>query len=534
MESGYYIDQKRKDELAPCLSKFYTSGLVGGDSSNNNIPLLLNAHFTPTYPLSLYLYGQAGSGKSSLLRHLHTAIQTAISQHCDPELSVRFVKQNLNKSYDTLELELELRPNNNDYSVMSIIQGRRKMKMSSSSSSQSKSGLVVVGLEEMPSSGVEGNDPRQYDVCNLLSYRFSGRKGDLKKETSSFSGGGGRNSGTAAPPRNSSQRGICGDASIISIFTSNYELDSESLATLSELEMFQNLKVIKIEAVSGHDRRAFASSYLNKRVRESIDIECSSSRSWNINLDIDCGEGDTRPLVRYLRMLSFYIRVLLLKKQQQQQRVHDVCSVDISVTQGISTNIIRLTNNQNGDSMHLKCGSFQNIYAVTPCTLDRRTSDVIDELQRSHPNLATDSSELSQILDFYFGRTLTPAVILSRNKELISDLTAAIARLDGVKTIRNIDPNNYKIMRSLYDPSGTPNLRDDILELQRRSSLVTIELQCRTSDSQMMIREIIEDNPSMTAFSSERSALYKEGLLFCVYVKGDITPEIVSRASLVI
>jgi hypothetical protein len=50
----------------------------------------------------------------------------------------------------------------------------------------------------------------------------------------------------------------------------------------------------------------------------------------------------------------------------------------------------------------------------------------------------------------------------------------------------------------------------------------------------MMIREIIEDNPSMTAFSSERSALYKEGLLFCVYVKGDITPEIASRASLVI
>jgi len=207
-------------------------------------------------------------------------------------------------------------------------------------------------------------------------------------------------------------------------------------------------------------------------------------------------------------MLSFYIRALLWKEQQQQQRLHhDVCSVDISVTQGISSNLIRLTNNQNGDSMHLKCGSFQNIYAITPCTLDRRTSDVIDELQRRrHPNLVADSSELRQILDFYFGRTLTPVVILSQNKKLISDLTDAVATLDEVKTIRNIDPNNYKIMRSLYDPSDTPNLRDDILELQRnvsgRSSLVTIELQCCTSDSQMMIREIIEDNPSMTAFSS--------------------------------
>ena len=105
---------------------------------------------------------------------------------------------------------------------------------------------------------------------------------------------------------------------------------------------------------------------------------------------------------------------------------------------------------------------------------------------------------------------------------MIGDLTAAVARLDGVKTIRNIDSNDYKIMRSLYDPRDTPNLCDVILELQRnasgRSSLVTIEIQCSKSDSQMMIREIIEDSPSMTTFSSERSALYKEGLLFCVYL----------------
>lgn len=518
LHNGYYVDQTRKDQLASPLSKFYTSGLIGENSSgntNNVMPLLLNAHFAPTYPLSLYLYGLAGSGKSSLVRNLFVAMNTAIAKYCDPELLVRFVKQNLNKPHGTLELELELRPNNNDYSVMSIIQGRRMTL------TQSKPGLVVVGLEEMPSN-VEGSDPRQCDVSSLLSYRFSGRKGDSK------SGGGAIVGGTAAAPRNSSKRGISGDATIITIFTSNYELEPSSLETLSKLEMFQNLCAVRVEAVSGRDRHSFALSYLNQRLKETL--RC---KNVTIDLDIDCGEGDTRPLVRYLRMLSFYICALL--KQQPQS---DFGSIDISVTQDMNTNLTQITSNQSGGSMQLKCGSFQNLYAATPCVLDPRSSDIVVEMQKNHPDL-TDPSDLCQILDFYFAGTLAPVVILSRNKELISDLTIVVSRLEGVKVIRNIDPSSYKIMRSLYDPSDTPNLRDDILQLQRdgggqSQSLVTIELTCHTNDSQMIIREIIEDTPSMTAFSSERSALYKDGLLFCVYVEGDITPEIASRASLVI
>ncbi len=514
LHNGYYVDQTRKDQLAPSLSKFYTSGLIGESAANGNnvMPLLLNAHFTPTYPLSLYLYGLAGSGKSSLVRNLFVAMNTAISKHCDPELLVRFVKQNLNKPYGTLELELELRPNNNDYSVMSIIQGRRMTL------TQSKPGLVVVGLEEMPSN-VEGSDPRQCDVSSLLSYRFSGRKGDSKSVGAAAA---------AAAPRNSSKRGISGDATIITFFTSNYELELSSLETLSKLEMFQNLCAVKIEAVSGQDRHSFALSYLDQRLKEIV-----GCKNVAINLNIDCGEGDTRPLVRYLRMLSFYICALL----KQQKRI-DNGDIDVSVTQNVSTSLTQITNNQNGGSMQLKYGSFRNLYAVTPCLLDPRASNVVTEIQKNHPDLA-DPSDLRQILDFYFARTLAPVVVLSRNKALISDLTSAIASLEEVLAIRYIDPSSYKIMRSLYDPSDTPNLRDDILQLQRDrggqlQAFVTIELKCHTNDSQMIIREIIEDTPSMTAFSSERSALYKDRLLFCVYVEGDITPEIASRASLII
>ena len=150
-----------------------------------------NAHFQPTYPLSLYLHGTAGAGKSSLVRNLIPAINVAIQTHCDPELLVRFVKQNLNKPYKTLQLELDLRPNNNDYSVMSIIQGRRMTL------SQSKPGLVLVALEEMPSN-LEGADPKQAEVSRLLSMRFSGRKGDTNCSDMVES----------VAPRNSEKRGL--------------------------------------------------------------------------------------------------------------------------------------------------------------------------------------------------------------------------------------------------------------------------------------------------------------------------------------
>lgn len=147
-----------------------------------------NAHFTPSYALSFYLQGKAGAGKSSLVRNFCPALNAAVEEHADPEILVRFVKQNLNKPFEDLQLELELRPNNNDLSVMSIIQGRR-MTMT-----QSKPGLVVVDLEEMASNDPDAN-PNQLKTAQLISQRFSGRNGDYKAD--------------AKAPRNSEKRGTC-------------------------------------------------------------------------------------------------------------------------------------------------------------------------------------------------------------------------------------------------------------------------------------------------------------------------------------
>eukprot|EP00977_Amphora_coffeiformis_P016476 scaffold5108_cov172-Amphora_coffeaeformis.AAC.25 len=119
LRRGYFATEKMQTDLSPELEKYFLFGI----SNDLTVPLLLNAHFQPTYPLCYYFHGKAGSGKSSLARNFSYALNATIEDLVDPEIMVRVVKQNLNKPYDVLELEFDLRPNNNDLSVMSIIQG---------------------------------------------------------------------------------------------------------------------------------------------------------------------------------------------------------------------------------------------------------------------------------------------------------------------------------------------------------------------------------------------------------------------------
>ena len=102
------------------------------------------AHFTPTLPLSLYLHGAAGTGKSSLARLLPHVLQTVVAQYCCPSIHVHYVKETLNKPLAQLQLEWDVREFNNDRSILSIVHSRMMQ-----SSSQRQNGLVVLALEEM-------------------------------------------------------------------------------------------------------------------------------------------------------------------------------------------------------------------------------------------------------------------------------------------------------------------------------------------------------------------------------------------------
>jgi hypothetical protein len=419
----------------------------------------------------------------------------------DPEILVRFVKQNLNKTLDTLKLELELRPNNNDLSVMSIIQGRR-MTMG-----QSKPGLVVVDLEEMASTRADA-DPNQLDTAQLISQRFSGRNGDYTE---------------GQAPRNSAKRSISGDASLISIFTSNYPLEKASQQALTKLEMFENLTIVEMKSVSGADRKKLAFAYLEQTVKDHYQgrhVGCQ------IDIDIPLEDGDTRPLVRHLRMLSFYLCDLVPESMLASG------TIVASIVQNAASCKISVE----AESIQLKLGTNDLLFPVTPQTFDRRTSIAIDGLRTVlGEDQSLDYSELSIIVDFWLSGTLAPTVIVSKDAAKVKCFVAAMGALYDAYHIPRIDSGKYKMMKSLYDGKDTPNLRDDLLRAGAgKGGLVAIELVCEDADAQHCVREMIEGTPSMTAFSTEKSALQKAGLLFGVFVNGEITPEVASRATLIL
>jgi hypothetical protein len=479
-------------------------------------------------------------GKSSLAKVLPVALQSTIEQHLDPECIARFVKQNLNKSMNTLELELEIRPNNNNLSVMSIVQSRR-MAMS-----QSKPGLVVLNFEEMPMYSSQSN-PNQLSVAQLISQRFGGRTGDYRQQQQQQQQGNTSISGSmknksAAAPRNSDKRSIGRDFSLVTIFTSNYLLHEDSKLALQQLELYQYLEPIEMIPISGADRCQFAESYLVQCLVDSLETnDCADISTGNISLDIitSDSDGDTRPLVRQLRMFAFYLRKLI-RNDIVQKKGGQVIIKGIQVSRKEDNCYLTVESKIDGgttsrkSSQHLKTGSLSNWYPIGPFIFDSRVESVSKKLKLMVEDAAATITELAVILEFWFSMTLAPAVILSRDKKVIQQLMDAIASIgDDVHCIRNINTPTYKMVKSLYDPKDIPNLRDDILKFGR-GALVAVELNCPTEDSQLCSREMIEDSPSMTAFSTTKSALYKSGLLFAIHVEGEVTPEVMSRVSFVL
>jgi hypothetical protein len=188
------------------------------------------------------------------------------------------------------------------------------------------------------------------------------------------------------------------------------------------------------------------------------------------------------------------------------------------------------------ESIQLKLGTNDLLFPVTPQTFDRRTSIAIDGLRTVlGEDQSLDYSELSIIVDFWLSGTLAPTVIVSKDAAKVKCFVAAMGALYDAYHIPRIDSGKYKMMKSLYDGKDTPNLRDDLLRAGAgKGGLVAIELVCEDADAQHCVREMIEGTPSMTAFSTEKSALQKAGLLFGVFVNGEITPEVASRATLIL
>ncbi|KAG7370929.1 hypothetical protein IV203_019499 [Nitzschia inconspicua] len=496
---GYYAPSIIKEVIGEQLLFYFAHGLVSGNQvGSKTSPLSLKAHFDPTSPLAIYIHGVPGSGKSSLARFFPLALQHALMQHTDPEYTVRFVKQNLNKPLSISGLELEIRPNNNDFSLMSIIQSRKETM------SQSKRGLVVLNLEEMPHHSVDG-DPNQANVSKLLVRRFGGRTVDIHQPPN----------GTAIP-RNAGRLGIDNDFSLVTIFTSNYPLHDESRQSLEQLGLFRQLITIPMTPIVDQDRSHFARSLFVKCCDEFGALQIRHVNAAGcLDIAIDVGAGDTRPLVQSIRILAFYLSELFSADKGSIAQQPDIANVTVK-------------------QQNLLCSITILMEGGTIKRLEVERLPTISSGCWFHCNIrCSHSHALSQILKLWRCRVLAPTVIVSSSKDQTRKLMLYLDQEVGCNCIRGINAATYKMSKSLYDRKDTSNLRNDILTLGQ-DALVAVELFCPTVDSQLLIREMIEDSPSMTAFSSAQSALFKAGLLFVLCIEGIVTPEVASRVSLVL
>jgi hypothetical protein len=464
------------------------------------------------------------------------------------------VKQLLNKPLADLELELELRRNNNDRSLSSLLASRRN-----------RNGLVVLALEELaPPTNNAGKEvghhygtimihhTDQLSTLQLLTERLSGWTGTRALQSRV------RSDGTI-------RSGISADTSIVTLFTSNYGLtEASQRILLRDIRLFENLAVIRMSALKGLDRLEFATSYLHRYVDHQVRIRLGVSQrrdtksfvSWpsppperciaaSFDLrEFDLGSGDTRPLVRRLRMVAYYIAAQLPCEVRNaksgvsvRNRNDRSQTMNLRIVQRRQQGQCLIQGGKSQEAMALPAGLMPNLLVPSDglaSSFSPRTSLVLESLRQNLRQNDFPLIELATLIEFWWTGTLSPAVVLSQDGKTIESLLTALSSIDGVHALPGIDVSSYRMMKSLYDPFDTPNLRDDIRRLGAETDVV-VELRCRDGDSQLSIREMIEDTPSMAAYSSDRSALHKEGLLFLVHIDYDvITPEILSRASLII
>jgi hypothetical protein len=81
-----------------------------------------------------------------------------------------------------------------------------------------------------------------------------------------------------------------------------------------------------------------------------------------------------------------------------------------------------------------------------------------------------------------------------------------------------------------------PFISLSVSQAKSKVGAACVEIMSGSVESQLLIRELVEDSPSLTSFSTANSALYKDGVFFVVNMSEDdvLTPEFRSRSSLIV
>ncbi len=566
----YHPSDEFRASIEPVLLRWFQSCVTGHGG------LRLRACLRPQTPVCLYLHGAAGSGKSSVVRALLPALSATVRAFLHPELLGAFVKQNLNKAVADLDLELQRRPNNNDLSVVHVVEMAREPL------SASEPRLLLLGLEEMPDGASDAGGGTQLAVAALLAERF--RKSSPHPD-------------------------------LLVCFTSNYPLCEEASAALRACKLFAPLECVTIQPVGGAQRVALGRAMLRSLIAEGLADgaraaprraapSAASEQLLRIDVCLELGSGDVRPLVRFLRAVAAYAVAMLdaqlpaaderdggppaakLAKRAAPSEAARAAHLTVADTDQAGADAavdacpqaaasfsrpvcltLEITDSPCADTLRLRPGPYGNLAASDGRRLDARTDQILSRVRAgitapegsgtvgSSPAEASGALEsLGLILDLFLTNALAPAVVLCTDQPaarvlaaaLIDALAAALpppsvggdSEGGGLGLIRHVDVNEVKMNRSLYDARDARSLRDEILDLREHLPRVAVELLAPTTASELLIREMVEDSPSVVAHSVHKRILHKRGLLFVVLTGAPsehaISPELRSRASLVL
>ena len=597
-----YVPSALRTQLEALLTEWFKSSLTthGG--------LRVRASFMPRTQLCLYMHGAAGAGKSSSVRALLPALVATVRASLHPEMQGGFVKQTLNKTLPDLALEFDRRPNNNDLSVVSVIEMAREPLTAT------EPRLLLLSLEEMPPSSAE--DPARL-ASGAAAHEAAGEA----------AAGEAVSTGDAGASPADAQLAVCSllaevfkrsaaHPDLVVCLTSNYALSPAAEETLRGCSAFKTVRAVPVAAVEGDERRAFAHAFLSDRLGRALmhahggaaeraptahaavqapkpddaALACELASALTIEIDLELGGGDVRPLVRHLRCLAAYAASMLTAHAvasvatlgegavvaaaqaaaEDRRRLGLVLRIAPAGTPQQGTDEVRtgelssfaqplqlaLARDGAGQgaapiqTLSLRPGAHGNFAATDGRHLDSHTRAVMDLVARSHPDDPSLPS-VALVVDLFLAGALAPAVLLCTSRPgataMATTLLDALAEVlspagstvfPGIGHIRDVDVTRIKMNKSLYDARDERSLRDEILDIKARVPRAAVELLAPNTQAELQIREMVEDSPSLVAHSVHKRILHKDGLLFVVRVGANdpaaITPELISRASIVL